>query len=36
LNLTPDAYEEWKKANANDFEAVGFGGGLYLVRKVNR
>jgi hypothetical protein len=36
LNLTPDAYEQWSQANANDFEVVGFGGGLYLVRKVSK
>jgi hypothetical protein len=34
LNLTPEAYKKWSQVNANDFEVVGFGGGMYLVRKV--
>jgi hypothetical protein len=36
LNLGPDAFETWQQANLNDFEVVGSGGGLYLVRKVNK
>ncbi len=36
LNLDPKAYEKWYQANANDFEVVNFGGGVYLVRKVSK
>jgi hypothetical protein len=36
LNLDTTAYETWHQTNINDFELVGFGGGLYLVRKVDK
>lgn len=36
LNLDPESYEKWYQANFNDFEVVDSGGGLYLVRKVNK
>jgi hypothetical protein len=36
LNLDTTAYETWHQTNVNDFELVGFGGGLYLVRKVDK
>ena len=36
LNLEPDAFETWHQANLNDFEVVGSGGGVYLVRKVDK
>jgi hypothetical protein len=36
LNLDPNAYEKWRQANANDFKVVNFGGGMYLVHKVDK
>ena len=36
LNFDRETYQEWIKTNANDFELVEFGGGMYLVRKVNK
>jgi hypothetical protein len=36
LNLDTTAYETWHQTNVNDFELVGFGGGLYLVHKVDK
>jgi hypothetical protein len=36
LNLEPDAFATWQLANLSDFEIVGSGSGLYLVRKVNK
>jgi hypothetical protein len=36
LNLDPNNYEKWKRANPNNFEVIGFGGGLYLVHKVDK
>lgn len=36
LNLDPVTYETWNQTNRNEFEVVGFGGGLYLVHKVNK
>ena len=36
LNLDPKAFEKWYQANGNDFELVDFGGGMYLVRKVDK
>jgi hypothetical protein len=36
LNLDRGTYQKWIQANANDFEFVESGGGLYLVRKVNK
>jgi len=36
LNLDSETYEKWIQANENDFEFVEFGGGMYLVRKVNQ
>lgn len=35
LNLDPASYEKWIRANANNFEFIEFGGGMYLVHKVN-
>jgi hypothetical protein len=34
LNFDRDTYQKWIQENANDFEFVESGGGLYLVRKV--
>jgi len=36
LNLDPVTYETWNQINANQFEVVGFGGGVYLVRKADK
>lgn len=36
LNLDTTVYETWHQTNVNDFELVGFGGGLYLVHKVDK
>jgi len=36
LNFDRETYQEWIKTNANDFELVESGGGMYLVRKVNK
>ena len=36
LNLDPKAYEKWHQTNANEFEIVNFGGGMYLVHKVDK
>ena len=36
LNLDPDTFEKWYQTNANEFEVVGFGGGVYLVHKVDK
>lgn len=36
LNLDAVTYKKWMKKNANDFELVRSGGGMYLVHKVNR
>jgi hypothetical protein len=36
INLDPGTFETWYQANLNDFAVVGSGGGLYLVRKVNK
>lgn len=36
LNLDPTAYETWHQTNANDFELVVSGGGLYLVHRVDK
>jgi hypothetical protein len=36
LNLDPKSFEKWKQENLNDFEVIGSGGGLYLVRRVDK
>jgi hypothetical protein len=36
LNFDRDTYQKWIQENANDFEFVESGGGLYLVRKVSK
>jgi hypothetical protein len=36
LNLDAETYKKWIRANANDFELVNSGGGMYLVHKVNK
>jgi len=36
LNLDPETYKKWLRANADDFETVGAGGGMFLVHKVTR
>ncbi len=36
LNLDPKSFEKWKQENLNDFEIVRSGGGLYLVRRVDK
>ena len=35
LSLTPQAYEKWSEANANNFEIIKFGGKLYLAHKAD-
>ena len=36
LNLDRVTYETWYQTNADEFEVVGFGGGVYLVHKVGK
>ena len=36
LNLDPITFEKWYQANENEFEVVDFGGGMYLVHKVDK
>jgi len=36
LNLDPGTYKKWIQANSIDFKFIESGGGMYLVRKVNK
>jgi hypothetical protein len=36
LNLDAETYKKWIRTNANNFELVNSGGGMYLVHKVNK
>jgi hypothetical protein len=36
LNLDPETFEQWREENADDFELIRSGGGMYLVRKVKK
>jgi hypothetical protein len=36
LNLDPQTFEKWRQENADQFEVVRSGGGMYLVHKVTK